>query len=613
MPSNKKTPEKTVVSIKMLRRNGYTYKEIVERLNVSKSVVQKYAHDVEMLPPELRVDPYEKLTDLGKMKLPVRDDYKSKKRMKEYWLENHIEGERFEGPLELYSLDELIGMMKEPTDYQSPLNMDDWYNHYIAPMMFKGVSTTLSKTQQEINKFLDEHQHALVEVFRKAGKTVLVVGRLVNNIVENREENFAVQSEIIDRSRDRVMAVRAHLQSNPKLIADYGYLPHDKKYRNTTALWKSGEFIIKRETIQTDPTLKALSWKDSKLLGGHFKGVLFDDPWSIKLEENRDSNKAKWFRWYDSTLVGSMESDSFQHIICTRKGLYDIYRELEDRGIFVVYKKAAIINYPTDIEYIKKGGKIKDVRYSDDGQISDPSNGRFDMRFFLMQKVQMASEAWEMEYMLNPVPQKGRMLRWDDVQFYKMSDLCQLNPNKIDINIRVIGAMDLAFGTSSTAHYTALVIMGAKGNDLYLIQAYLRRGASKMNKARMIDIAKEDYPSLRKVYIESDLQQSAYVRELQELVSSVRIEPVLSRHEEGVLKKGDIGKLTPKAVRIYSQLDEVVESQRFYVRKDMRHFDEWEREFKEFPRSKFDDLIDAVGLATSKLKKRRGKVWGFSG
>ena len=122
------------------------------------------------------------------------------------------------------------------------------------------------------------------------------------------------------------MAVRSHLQSNKRLIADYGYLPHDKKYRNTTALWKAGEFVIKRDTIQTDPSLKALSWKDAKMLGGHFKGVLFDDPWSIKLEENRDANKEKWFRWYDSTLIGSMEEDSWQHIVCTRKGLYDIYR-----------------------------------------------------------------------------------------------------------------------------------------------------------------------------------------------------------------------------------------------------------------------------------------------
>lgn len=614
MGKNKPLSAKTIATIRHLRKHGFIYKDIAKRLNIHESTAFKHSTDVKMLPPELRVDPFKVLTDLESMKLSARDDYKSKQHLKDYWIENHVEGERFEGPLNLYSLDELVKEMAEPTDYHSPLKADDWFDYYIAPMMFRGDSMTLSSTQHEVNEFLDTHQHGLVEVFRKMGKTVLVVGRLTNQIVENKEENFAVQSEIIDRSRDRVMAVRAHLQSNPRLIADYGYLPHDKKYRNTTALWKAGEFVIKRETIQTDPSLKALSWKDAKMLGGHFKGVLFDDPWSIKLEENRDANKEKWFRWYDSTLIGSMEEDSWQHIVCTRKGLYDIYRELEDRGVFAVYKKPAIIHYPSHIEYIRdENDRIVDVVFSDDGEISDDCNGRFNMRFFLMQKVQMSAAAWEMEYQLEPMPLKGRLFNWDDIQHYKLSQLCQAKPDAIDPSVRVIGAMDMAFGKSDTAHYTALVILGSKGHNIYLLQIYMKRGASKKYKAKMIDRAKEDFPTMRKVYIESDLQQSAYVEELQELVDSVRIEPVLSRHEEKILKKEEIGKLKPKDVRIVSQLDEVIESQRFHIRKDMKNYDEFQREVKEFPKSKWDDVIDAVGIGVSKLKKRKGKFWSLSG
>ena len=616
MPKNKPLPPKTIATIRLLRKNGKTYQAIADHLNVSKSVCNKHARDVKVLPPELRVDPFSDvgmLDNLNALKLGKQDDYKTQKRLKEFWRENHTEGERFEGPLELFSLDELTEMMMEPTNYQSPLNHNDWFDYYIAPMMFKGDSMTLSSTQHEVNAFLDTHQHALVEVFRKMGKTVLVVGRLAEQVVENPEENFAVQSEIIDRSRDRVMAVRAHLQSNPRLIADYGYLPHDKKYRNTTALWKAGEFVIKRETIQTDPSLKALSWKDAKMLGGHFKGVLFDDPWSIKLEENRDTNKEKWFRWYDSTLIGSMEEDSWQHIVCTRKGLYDIYRELEDRGVFAVYKKPAIVHYPSEIEYIKVDGRIVDVKFSDDGEISDDCNGRFNMRFFLMQKIQMSPSAWEMEYQLQPMPLKGRMFDWDDIQYYKMKNLYQEGTEKIDPAIRVIGAMDMAFGKSETAHYTALVVMGSKGRDIYLLQIYLKRGASKKYKAKMIDRAKQDYPTMRKVFIEADLQQSAYVEEVAELVDSVRIEGVLSRHEEKILKKESTDKLEPKHVRIISQIDEVIESQRFHIREDMKHYDEFKKQVKEFPKSKWDDIIDAVGIGTSKLKKKRGRIWGASG
>ncbi len=614
--NNKPTSPELIATIRVLRKNGYTYDQIKEHVGVGKGTCVKYGKDVQVLPEELRIDPFDETRgnlDFRAAKLHERDDYKSKQKLKDFWIENHVEGKRFEGPLDLYSIEELIDICKEPTNYQSPLNPDDWYDYYIAPMMFRGESTTLSRTQREINDFLDEHQHAMVQVFRKMGKTVLVIGRLTYAICENPEENFAVQSEIIDRSRDRVMAVRSHLMSNPLLIADYGYLPHDKLYHNTKALWKAGEFVIKRDTIQTDPSLKALSWKDSKMLGGHFKGVLFDDPWSAKLEENNEQNKEKWFRWYDSTLVGSLEEDSWQHIVCTRKGLYDIYRELDDRGMFATFNRPAIIDYPSEIEYIKENKKIVDVKFSDDGKISDDCNGRFSMRFFLMQKVQMSAEAWEMEYQLEPMPMKGRMFQWDNMEFYELPDLCKIKPGIIDANIRVIGAMDMAFGKSESAHYTALAILGAIRNDIYLIQAYIKKNTSKLDKAKMIDRAKEDYPSMRKVFIEADLQQSAYIDELKQLTSSVKIEGVLSRHEQNILKKEESGNLTAKAVRIYSQLDEVVESGRFHIREDMRHFDELKKEFKEFPKSKYDDLIDAIGLGVSNLKKHRGTIWGLSG
>ena len=613
----KKTSPKLIATIRLLRKNGFTYQGISDHLGVAKSTCCKHGKDVVVLPPELRVDPFSETSgfaDFRDLKLHQRDDYKSQQKLKDFWIENHVEGECFDGPLDLYSIDELVDICNIPTDYHSPLNESDWFDYYIAPMMFRGKSMTMSKTQRDVNDFLDTHDHALVEVFRKMGKTVTTVGRLTRAPCESREENFAVQSEIIDRSRDRVMAVRAHLMSNPRLIADYGYLPHDKKYNNTTALWKAGEFVIKRDTIQTDPSLKALSWKDAKMLGGHFKGVLFDDPWSIKLEENRDTNKEKWFRWYDSTLIGSMEEGSWQHIVCTRKGLYDIYRELEDRGVFAVFKQPAIINYPSQIEYIKdEDNRIVDVIFSDDGEISDDCNGRFNMKFFLLQKVQMSSEAWEMEYQLEPMPKKGRLFDWSNIQTIKKTDLYVENGSRIDPSIRVIGAMDMAFGKSKTSHYTALVIMGQQDEKTFLIDAYMVRGASKMDKANMINKAKEKYPPMRVMYIEADLQQSAYVDELKDLVDTVRIEGVLSRHEEKILKREEIGKLAPKHVRIYTQLDEVFEKQNFYVCMPLKLYDEFEREVKEFPKSRWDDLIDAIGLGTSKLRKRRGKIWGSSG
>jgi len=195
------------------------------------------------------------------------------------------------------------------------------------------------------------------------------------------------------------------------------------------------------------------------------------------------------------------------------------------------------------------------------------------------------------------------------VNFFDYSEMSKQDRQQM----RVIGAMDLAFGKSDRAHFTALAIVGYLKKEYYLLELYLKKGTSKMDKAKMIRLAKLEHPTMRRVYIEADFHQAAYIGELKELVPKIRIDEVLSRHEEKVLKKEDIGKLTPKHVRIYSQMDEVVESQHFHINIRMKNKGEMEREMKEFPRSLYDDGIDAVASAISKLKKSRIKLWGMSG
>ena len=614
MPKNTKLSTFLQDCIKVMRANGCSYEEISSELEISLGTAHKYGSQVVKLPREIRRDwtsELKKLKSAPLLNIREKGDLNKKIRMKDYWIQNHIEGERFEGPPELFGLDEIVELMEVPTGYHSPLGHSAWYDYYIAPMTFRGVSFQLCKTQLTLNDFFDKNDHAMGIVFRDAGKTVISEGRLTNFICENPENNYAIQSENVERSMERLMVVRNHLMGNSRLIADYGYLPLDRDYRRIKGAWKNNQITVKRDTIQTDPTLKAVSWKDARLLGGHFHGILFDDPWSSKLEENNEKNKEKWFRWYDSTLMGCMESGSWQHIICTFKGLYDIYRDLMDRGIFEVYIQPAILEYPTEYEYIKSPtGKIIDVNViSDDWKISDDGNGRFSIEFFLMKKAQMTDAGFQMEYQLNPLPLKGRLFDWDDIKFFKPEDLSE----EVRKGMRIIGAMDLAFGKSDRAHYTALAICGYYKGEYYLLDLYLKKGTSKMDKAKMIRLAKSQYPKLRVVFIEADFHQAAYIEELKELVPKIRIKEVLSRHEEKVLKKEDIGKLSPKEARIYGQIDEVVESGHFNINEKMKNYGEFERQMKEFPRSLYDDGIDAVGSAISKLKKSRIKLWGLSG
>lgn len=618
---NKKLSPNMINSIKLMRMNGYSFKEISEELGIAKSTAFGYSHDIPVLPKKERVDPWDeikKMENFPQGKIAEQDDYKSIIRQKEYWKELHSPGKRFEGPTDLFSLDELTEMMEVPTDYVSPLSNQEWYDKYIAPYVL-GKGSYLSNTQKELLSFLEKYQYVLAEVWRGMGKSVLFVGRMSRLISENRENNYFVQCESTERAVERVTAVRDILASNKLLIADYGYLAHDKTYRGIKGTWRSDAFTVKRDTIQIDPSLKALSWKDARMLGGHFHGGYFDDPWSSKLEENNERNKEKWFNWYDSTGVGCMEEGAFQHFVCTRKGLYDIYRDLEDRGMFAVYKKPAILEYPTDWEYIKDDkGIITGVQInSSDGIIADDCNGRFSMEFFLMKKANVGESKFAMEWQLNPLPPTGRLFAIENLRYINsLDDFYDLFTDErvYKTSTKVYGAMDMAMGKSESAHYTALAIVAYSKPNYYILEVYYKKGASTKDKAEMINRAKKDFPHLTQVFIEADFHQSEYIEDMREHVDSVKINEVLSRHEAGVVSKSiDIGELEKKHARIYSQIDEVLETGHLFVNKRMMGYDLFMTELREFPRSKYDDGLDAVGNVLSKLKRTRALIWGISG
>jgi len=73
-----------------------------------------------------------------------------------------------------------------------------------------------------------------------------------------------------------------------------------------------------------------------------------------------------------------------------------------------------------------------------------------------MRKAEMSEDAFEMEYQLNPLPEKGRLFNWDDVKFFRLEDM---KPEDLK-QMRIIAAMDMAFGKSERAHFTALTVCG---------------------------------------------------------------------------------------------------------------------------------------------------------
>jgi phage terminase large subunit-like protein len=621
--TTKKLSDVVIKNIRTFRANGASYRQIANALEIGLGSVQKYAKDVNILPKSMQRNPFSSEEKVEFTKVVVDKRRLDDMALKEHILETYERGTRLEAPLHLFSLTELQTLMEEPTDYHSPLTMKEWAQRYLeGPQNFlKHDPYKWGKGQLEIFDLWEEHRKLMIECHRDYGKTMAVDAILVREICENRENNYAICSETDTKARARVKHVGDTFLKNKQLIADYGFLPHQKVFQGTRQAWTRNEITVKREISQTDPTLMCFSSVSKGATGAHFDGIVYDDVWSRILDRNPD-NKEKWLEWFDGELEGCLE-DAWELWVLTRKGPTDLYQNMEDRHYYVIFKRPAFTQYPSDYHYEYKtveGVKVFDrvVVDSDDWIISDPS--RFTPEFLLEKKMKMNPAEWESEYQLNPMARTGKYWKWTDLRFlegYGQFLEKDTKHSRRHRGLKIIGSMDLAFGTSSRADYTALVIIGFLERKYYFLELYLKRGASENDMVKMLADAKKTFVSLETVYIEADLQQSARVEALKKKAGFLHILPVLSRQEQALLQKSDSDRrnvnLSGKPLRIWSQLESAVEDNILYVNKYMRNFKEFRNEFVTFPKCEHFDVLDALGNGISKMRKKGAMIFALHG
>lgn len=624
--TTKKLTQGQIDMIKKLRTNGATYTQIANGMKIGYGSVQKYAKNVTKLPKGRQMNPFGLLSPAENPKqyekrIPDAEMYKDELN-KEYWIESYERGTRFKGPLSLFSITELQKLMEEPTDYHSDLTMAQWAQKYLeGPQNFlKHYPYKWGEGQLEIFDLWEEHRKLMIECHRDYGKTMAVDAILVREICENRENNYAICSETDKKARARVKHVGDTFLRNFQLIADYGFLPHQKIFQGTRQAWTASEITVKREISQTDPSLMCFSSQSKGATGAHFDGIVYDDVWSRILDRNPD-NKEKWLEWFDGELEGCLE-DAWELWVLTRKGLTDLYQTMEDRQYYVIYKRPAFVKYPSKYHYIYKtveGAKVFDkvIVESKDWIISDPS--RFIPEFFLEKKMKMNPAEWESEYQLNPTARTGKYWKWANLRFIDgyTEFLTMVSSKNNSRRSKIMGCMDLAFGTSSRADYTALVILGYFETKTYFLELYLKRGASENDMVKMLAEARKTFNSLETVYIEADLQQTAKVETLRKKASFLHILPVLSRQEQAALNKAHPGRktvnLSGKALRIWAQLEGLIEDNKLYINKYMHNFKEFKTEFITFPKCEHFDVLDALGNGVSKMRKKGALIYSLHG
>ena len=519
------------------------------------------------------------------------------------------------------SLRELIDNSSAPTGYVSPLTDIQWINHYLNIDLLLGLA--LYKVQEEISNHFDTYLWSAADVWRGVGKTVLSFGKIIRRPCDNPNLKLALICEDQPKAKARLGVLKTILQTNRKIIEDYGYLPHDRKWQGSKGKWSSFKIQLKRDIIAQEPTVMALSQDSSELLGYHLDGVLLDDPWSEKLQRQKGS-KEKWLSWFQGTLLGCIEAGAFVWMLFTRKGVDDLYDDLiYKQGLFRPFKKPAIQKYPSRYEYIfdeagfpvmhttpvlpfyPRGYGVPKVKIAtQDGIISDACNGRFSMEYLLGKRKQAGTLKFEQEFQCNPMPQEGSLLDWNGLQFYNDPSSRLENAYeypKFD-SMSYIGFMDQAYGLTDRADYSVIAILGYQQNRIYL--EWLYRGRWRLaDKISNIRQAFTKYPRLTKLGIESGLTQTLEAKRIIDMCPELPLVPVEQRGagRNYNLSVGSNRLYDPKILRIHDQWSPVLIKRNFYINRKMPYFDEFEKEFRFLGNAAHDDIMDTIGSGLEML------------
>lgn len=543
------------------------------------------------------------------------DDLKTGKTVKETKGE-HVQTRRARGTM----LDP--NELPPPTGFVSDKSDVDWINYYLSDTLLSGH--TLYQIQEVMSEFLNENPRAKFEVFRSAGKTVLVLAMIIRRICDNPEERFFFQSVNQTKTKQRIRVIRRELMTNPRIIEDYGYLPADNDPQSRyTGKWSETQLELKRNYNGVEPTIQGIAWGDDNALGQHFTGGVLDDPWTRK-NQRTNGDFDKFWDWWNE-FVGCLDQAKFVWVLCTKKGVDDIYHEWDTNNVFATFKQPLVEVMPeehVDYEYVIENGAIVGVDFfnkrDDVTYVPYECNGKYTIENVLVLKKTITKrDDFEREYQLNPIPPKAKVFKWKYVNwaepsasdFYGSIPFEDMKRGYHDMFY--VAAYDPAFGTTRDADYQALVVMGAIHGRYYLLDLWI----GKWDKQERIDVFNQYLTkySWIPVYIEGYFRQMQMIKDLTgelknkglrfrevdfELASDAKYKRM---YENKGLKRA--GKL--------ARIHDIIGSKWFdgnvYVNRVLEgteKFVEFRNEAVTFPRCRKIDALDAFATGIYVLSKR---------
>lgn len=191
---------------------------------------------------------------------------------------------------------------------------------------------------------LDAHKRILFLAPRSHGKTQSVSRVLVlQRVLANRNIRILLISLTTESARDSLSMVKADLENNAALVADWQVDAEGGTIRSKGA-WGQTSITVRRSKNLRDPTLRARGW-NSAVTGGRYDLIIVDDVEDDKTVINA-AQRRKTVNRIRATVVPLLDTGGQIVFIGTRKHADDAYNALINDPTYAVIQDKAILEWP---------------------------------------------------------------------------------------------------------------------------------------------------------------------------------------------------------------------------------------------------------------------------
>lgn len=240
-----------------------------------------------------------------------------------------------------------------------------WYNEFLYPMMPNAIP--LGKIHETWAEEMESDDRVMMFKPRDHYKTTFItIGYSVYSLCEFQFNRYPIlivsKSEL--NTRDTMASIRAHLESNERILSFYGYLINEDLKNDS-----EGFFTHYQDVGVKDPALYCATFGANIVMGTHPRMAMLDD---IETKALTPALMYQAKTLLDKSLLSGLPPGSVLFLIGTIKGWdekNDIYLYAKKKGIFSVYEDPAVykIDPITKIPALDASGKriwgMPDMKY----------------------------------------------------------------------------------------------------------------------------------------------------------------------------------------------------------------------------------------------------------